>query len=76
MSAAPVAIGLSAAISLAGALLFVAVTLLTGDYSWTARVGGGLWIFLLAMIILLPTLMPWLREQQAGRSRNQHTNGN
>jgi len=60
--------GLSWAISLgvagAGGLAFLAVTLLTGDYGWVARLGGAAWVFMLAVIILLPTVMPWLRERR------------
>jgi hypothetical protein len=64
MTARPLALAVSAGISLAGALAFLAVTLLTGDYSWTARLGGSVWLFLLAMIILLPTVMPLLARRQ------------
>jgi len=42
---------------------FFAVTVLTGDYSWVARVGGSAWVFLLSMIILMPTVTPWLRRR-------------
>ena len=45
---------------------FFAVTVLTGDYSWVARVGGGAWVFLLSMIILMPTVTPWLRKRLGG----------
>ena len=47
----------------AGALAFLVVTLLTGDYDWVARLGGAAWVFMLAVIILLPTVMPWVRER-------------
>jgi hypothetical protein len=63
MSAGPLVIALSAAVSLAAALAFLLVTILTGDYDWVARLGGSIWIFLLGMIILLPTLMPWLSRR-------------
>lgn len=53
----------------AGALAFLLVTLVTGDYDWVARLGGAAWVFMLAVIILLPTLMPWLRD--SGRQRDQ-----
>ncbi len=59
---------LSAAIytglSLIAALAFFLVTLLTGDYSWVARIGGSLWVFGLSMIILMPTVMPWVRSRR------------
>ena len=45
---------------------FFAVTVLTGDYSWVARVGGSAWVFLLSMIILMPTVTPWLRKRLEG----------
>ena len=46
--------------------IFFAVTVLTGDYSWVARVGGSVWLFLLSMIILMPTVTPWLRSRLEG----------
>ena len=58
---------LSAAIytggSLVAGLAFLLVTLLTGDYSWVARLGGATWVFLLGMIILMPTVTPWMRAR-------------
>ena len=45
---------------------FLALTLLTGDYSWVARAGGSAWVFLLSMIILMPTVTPWLRKRLGG----------
>ena len=51
------------AVSLTAALTFFLVTLLTGDYTWVARLGGAAWIFLLSMIILMPTVTPWLRKR-------------
>ncbi len=52
-----------ATVSLTAAGVFFAVTVLTGDYSWVARVGGSAWLFLLSMIILMPTVTPWLRNR-------------
>lgn len=56
---------LSAAIytgsALAAALAFFLVTLLTGEYSWVARIGGAIWVFGLTMIILMPTVTPLVR---------------
>ncbi len=46
--------------------IFLAVTVLTGDYSWVARVGGSVWLFLLAMIILMPTVTPVVRKRLEG----------
>ena len=42
---------------------FLAVTALTGDYPWVARAGGSAWVFLLSMIILMPTVTPWVRKR-------------
>jgi hypothetical protein len=50
---------------LAGAA-FLAITLLTGDYGWVTRLGGATWVFLLSMIILMPTVTPWLKRRLAG----------
>ena len=49
-------------LSLAAGLAFFAVTLLTGDYSWVARIGGALWVFGLCMIILMPVVPSLLRK--------------
>jgi hypothetical protein len=46
-----------------GALAFLVVTLVTGDYDWVARLGGAAWVFMLSVVILLPTVMPWMRER-------------
>jgi hypothetical protein len=43
--------------------IFFAITVLTGDYSWVARIGGSVWVFLLSMIILMPSVTPWLRKR-------------
>ena len=45
---------------------FFAVTVLSGDYTWVARVGGSAWVFGLSMIILMPTVTPWLRKRLEG----------
>ena len=50
-------------VSLLAVGAFLAVTTFTGDYSWVARLGGAAWIFLLCMIILMPTLTPWMRTR-------------
>ena len=50
-------------VSTLAAGVFLAVTLLTGDYSWVARVGGSVWVFLLSMIILMPTVTPLVRRR-------------
>ncbi len=48
-------------IALAAAGAFLAATLLSGDYTWVARLGGAAWVFLLSMIILMPTVTPWVK---------------
>ena len=53
--------------ALLGAGSFLAATILSGDYDWVARLGGAGWVFLLSMIILMPTLAPWLRKRLEGQ---------
>ncbi len=53
-------------VSALAAGIFFAITVLTGDYSWVARVGGSAWMFLLSMIILMPTVTPWVRKRLQG----------
>ena len=57
---------LSAAIytglSLLAGLAFLLITLLA-DYTWVARIGGSAWVFGLCMIILMPTVTPWVRSR-------------
>jgi len=50
-------------VSLLAAGVFFAITVLAGDYSWVARVGGSAWVFLLSMVILMPTVTPWVRKR-------------
>jgi hypothetical protein len=50
--------GLSALIS---AVFFILT--LRGDYNWLTRVGGSVWIFLLCMIILMPTITPIIKRR-------------
>ena len=60
------------ALSLVLAGAFFLVTLLTGDYSWVARIGGAIWVFGLSMIITMPTVTPWLRGRAAERPTDGH----
>jgi len=55
---------ISLGVAAAGALAFLLVTLVTGDYDWVVRLGGAAWVFMLAVIILLPTVMPLLRDRR------------
>jgi hypothetical protein len=50
-------------IALLGAGSFLVATTLSGDYDWVARLGGAGWVFLLSMIILMPTVTPWLKRR-------------
>jgi hypothetical protein len=50
-------------IALLGAGTFLVATTLSGDYNWVARLGGAGWVFLLSMIILMPTVTPWLKRR-------------
>ena len=51
-------------VSLLASGAFLAVTVLSGDYGWVARLGGASWVFLLSMIILMPTVTPWLKRRR------------
>jgi hypothetical protein len=42
-------------LSLLGSALFLMATA-SGDYSGVERIGGGLWIFILLMIVLMPAI--------------------
>lgn len=61
----PAAAGTAAcvAVAAAAAVAFLAATAATGRYPPVARLGGAGWVFLISMIILLPTLMPWVKER-------------
>lgn len=62
-------------LSALGAGAFFLATLLTGDYSWVSRIGGAIWIFLLGMIILMPTVTPALRAISEGHLRDVRDGG-
>jgi hypothetical protein len=66
MSAGAIAALIYTGVSLVAALVFLAVTL-AGDYDWVASVGGALWVFILCMIILMPTVTPLVRERMKER---------
>jgi hypothetical protein len=63
MRAGAIAAAIYTGLSLAAGLIFLAITLAFGDYGWVARLGGALWVFALCMIILMPTVMPLVRER-------------
>lgn len=50
-------------VALLAAGAFFSVTVFTGDYTWAARLGGTGWVFLLSMIILMPTVTPWIKRR-------------
>jgi hypothetical protein len=60
-----VAIYTTIALTVAGA--FLAATTLRGNYDWVARLGGAGWVFLLSMIILMPTVTPWVKRRLGRR---------
>jgi len=49
-------------VALTAAGLFLAVTL-SGEYSWVARIGGAGWVFLLSMIVLMPTVTSLVKRK-------------
>lgn len=55
-----------AGVSLGAAGAFLLVTMLTGDYTWVARLGGAVWVFALSMIILMPVVIPRVKRKAAG----------
>jgi hypothetical protein len=54
---------ISVGLSAGGALAFVVVALATGESDGVALVGGAAWVFLLSVIILLPSVMPVMRRR-------------
>lgn len=60
-------IGLISAIAytvtaLAAAGTFLAVTTFTSDYTTVSRFGGAGWVFLLSMIVLMPTVTSLVKK--------------
>lgn len=49
-------------ISLALALAFYLLTG-AGRYDAVARYGGAIWVFILAMIITMPVIIPWIKKK-------------
>jgi len=58
-----VSVAIYSGLAALGAAAFLLVTVLTGDYSWVSGIGGAIWIFLLSMIILMPTITPMVRSR-------------
>jgi uncharacterized membrane protein len=67
MTAGRISAGIYTTIAVAAALAFLAATTFRGDYTWVARLGGAGWVFLLSMIILMPTVTPWVRKRLSDR---------
>jgi hypothetical protein len=53
-------------ISIVAAAAFFVATML-GNYNWLTRIGGAGWVFLLAMIILMPTVTPMVKKRRGGQ---------
>lgn len=51
------------AVALLTSAAFLMATLVRGDYTLVARLGGAGWVFLLSMIILMPTVTPWMKKR-------------
>ncbi|MDP2646369.1 MAG: hypothetical protein Q8P24_15635 [Desulfobacterales bacterium] len=55
------------AISVGFSLIFLLITMLNDVvYTLVARVGGGIWVFILAMIITMPLVIPRVRKKYMG----------
>ncbi|MBI2916957.1 MAG: hypothetical protein HYY01_03100 [Chloroflexi bacterium] len=65
MSASVIGAVIYLGISLVAALVFFAITL-AGDYTWVARIGGSLWIFMLGNIVLMPLVIPRVKRWRGG----------
>ena len=52
---------------------FLVATTLGGDYDWVARLGGAGWVFLLSMIILMPTITPWVKRRLGRAEAREQT---
>lgn len=49
------------------AALAFAVAALAGGFEAVAVIGGAGWVFLLTLIILMPTVTPWVRSRAGDR---------
>ncbi len=50
-------------ISLSAALAFLVIASISGEYTATAIYGGSAWVFLLSMIVTMPTITPWVKKR-------------
>ncbi|RJO62852.1 MAG: hypothetical protein C4542_01710 [Dehalococcoidia bacterium] len=63
-------------IGLVSALIYISVSLITSglfltvtlirDYTWVARIGGSVWVFILSMIILIPSVTTMVKRKYNG----------
>lgn len=53
-------------ISLIASGVFFALTL-SGNFTWVTRIGGASWVFLLSMIVLMPTIIPLVKKRMEGK---------
>ncbi|GAB6171511.1 hypothetical protein JCM15765_09890 [Paradesulfitobacterium aromaticivorans] len=54
-------------LSLAIAILFLVFTLVNGNtYTTVARIGGMIWVFILAMIVTMPIIIPVVKKKVMG----------
>ncbi len=53
-------------ISLCAALVFFLAANAQGKYSAVAIYGGAGWVFLLSMIVTMPTVTPWVKKWLKG----------
>ena len=56
------------AISLAVASAFYVTASALSNYTAVAIYGGTAWIFLLSMIVTMPTVVPWMKKRLVARA--------
>ena len=62
-------------ISLAVAALFVILSLGVEGLTIVERIGGAAWVYLLAIIVLMPIVIPWAKKKYGdGKLENQPMN--
>ena len=54
-------------VSLLAAAAFAGLATLKGETSWPSRLIGAAWVFLLTTIVLMPVVIPWVRNRAEGR---------
>ena len=65
----PISALIYTSIATAAAGLFLVATFASDRYGYVARFGGAAWVFLLSMIILMPTVTPIVKRLLSGASR-------